>query len=645
MCDLPCEIYGLLICNKWPPESVFLDKYDTNAVIIDNNAEVTCKFFYKNTTSEIIETEFIFPLESTAAVHHLEAIIGEKRLVASCRERVEAESTYNEAVETGHTAFMMQEDFHMGDTFRMKLGNIPAGDKIDLTFKYVLPLYLREVDTSLDRFKGLKEPFVSVFSMPSKIGARYGSDVPESKLAAKMKFTAEIYAAGGIFSVTSAHEKFTVDFLDPAKTHAKVSMQNDVDLVNDFELELALQNPHTLSSPCEIGNSSIGGFLGMHCVTASFLPNIPQSEANDGNKYEIIFVLDRSGSMEGSRIRKSKEALLLFLKSLPRKCRFQIVSFGSEHSSLFPQPVDYTEENLKQAMDHQAQLEADLGGTELYPALKSVYDTPLTGEGWYRQIVVLTDGEIGEQDLVIGLVTKNQSNARLFAIGLGNEVSTSLISGVARAGRGTATFIRDDDNLRVGTMSVLRAILQPMLRNVSLEWNVDVNGKKSEVLMVPSQLPPLFAHHFMTAYGLIAPSKDSSNPKVEGTLTLRYTFNDKVQTQTSIIRSLPVEREDLGLHRLAAKAQLLELVDKRSSLSEEESKQAEDIRQQIIDISVNTNVISRFTTFVGVDPDKIGKLLSSLNNNCLLLLQFAHNFRLFFVCSVLPKWNATRLSS
>ncbi len=44
---------------------------------------------------------------------------------------------------------------------------------------------------------------------------------------------------------------------------------------------------------------------------------------------------------------------------------------------------------------------------------------------------------------VIGLVSKMQATARLFTIGLGDDVSTSLLWGVARAGRGTATFIRD----------------------------------------------------------------------------------------------------------------------------------------------------------------------------------------------------------
>lgn len=82
-------MHGLVICGKWPQVPVPLGKFDAHAVIINNNAEVSCEFIYKNSTSDIIETEFSFPLESTAAVYYLEAIIGSKRLVANCRERIE----------------------------------------------------------------------------------------------------------------------------------------------------------------------------------------------------------------------------------------------------------------------------------------------------------------------------------------------------------------------------------------------------------------------------------------------------------------------------------------------------------------------------------------------------------------------------
>ena len=43
-----------------------------------------------------------------------------------------------------------------------------------------------------------------------------------SKLAAKMSFAANVYADGGILSVTSAAQKFNVEFLDEAKKQAKV---------------------------------------------------------------------------------------------------------------------------------------------------------------------------------------------------------------------------------------------------------------------------------------------------------------------------------------------------------------------------------------------------------------------------------------
>ena len=48
----------------------------------------------------------------------------------------------------------------------------------------------------------------------------------------------------------------------------------------------------------------------------------------------FIFILDRSGSMGGHGIRTAKEALKLFVRSLPTGCTFSIISFGTEHSFL-----------------------------------------------------------------------------------------------------------------------------------------------------------------------------------------------------------------------------------------------------------------------------------------------------------------------
>jgi hypothetical protein len=58
-------------------------------------------------------------------------------------------------------------------------------------------------------------------------------------------------------------------------------------------------------------------------------------------KGEYIFFLDRSGSMGGERISKAKEALIIFLKSLPISSYFNIVSFGSQSELLFSQSQKY----------------------------------------------------------------------------------------------------------------------------------------------------------------------------------------------------------------------------------------------------------------------------------------------------------------
>lgn len=51
--------------------------------------------------------------------------------------------------------------------------------------------------------------------------------------------------------------------------------------------------------------------------------------------YEYIFLVDRSGSIEGDSIRLAVEAIKLFLHRLPIGSKFNIVSFGSDFCSVF----------------------------------------------------------------------------------------------------------------------------------------------------------------------------------------------------------------------------------------------------------------------------------------------------------------------
>mmetsp|Transcript_45379 Transcript_45379/g.33169 ORF Transcript_45379/g.33169 Transcript_45379/m.33169 type:complete len:120 (+) Transcript_45379:377-736(+) len=94
-----------------------------------------------------------------------------------------------------------------------------------------------------------------------------------------------------------------------------------------------------------------------------------QAQISDGKQPFFIFIVDRSGSMEGERIRMAVKALLLFLQSLPFGCNFEIVSFGSKFDSLSPSGFEYTEQNLQHAKSKVSKFTADYGGTEIWQPL------------------------------------------------------------------------------------------------------------------------------------------------------------------------------------------------------------------------------------------------------------------------------------
>lgn len=116
--------------------------------------------------------------------------------------------------------------------------------------------------------------------------------------------------------------------------------------------------------------------------------------------------------MTGQNIQDSVRTLRLFLQSLPTSVTFNIISFGSDFTSLFQSPQSLTEESLRvhcyinrcslQESHHLSMQEArslldimkaDMGGTELLGPLKHIFSSS-PKQGFSRNIFVLTDGEV-----------------------------------------------------------------------------------------------------------------------------------------------------------------------------------------------------------------------------------------------------------
>lgn len=107
--------------------------------------------------------------------------------------------------------------------------------------------------------------------------------------------------------------------------------------------------------------------------------------------------MDRSASMQGSRIESVKNALHIMLPSLPyRQTTFNIISFGTNCNALWERSHVYNNGTLHQARNHVDTFSANYGCTELAKALDFTYATKAGVPGTAKpatEVFVLTDGQ------------------------------------------------------------------------------------------------------------------------------------------------------------------------------------------------------------------------------------------------------------
>ena len=86
--------------------------------------------------------------------------------------------------------------------------------------------------------------------------------------------------------------------------------------------------------------------MGLTFVPRFKLPDVPSG-------MEYIFLVDRSGSMQGGNIKLVQEALVVLLRGLPTKgTTFNIFSFGTNTTKFWDSSQAYTQSNLDAATNH-----------------------------------------------------------------------------------------------------------------------------------------------------------------------------------------------------------------------------------------------------------------------------------------------------
>jgi hypothetical protein len=540
-------------------------------------AKVTVAQRYINRETQPIEAVYVFPLDEGAAVCGFEAIIDGTLVVGEVKEREEAFRKYDDAMEAGDGAYLLDEE--RPDVFQASVGNLPPGKEVLLKITYVTEL---DVDGGGVRFVvpttvspryaphvdrvGVGRPDADVLNPAAAWTVPYGLDL-----------TVRIAMPGGPTRVESPSHPISVVTEDSAVVVSLGQQQAALD--RDFVLNVSAASLDAPRAWLERGDD------GRQAVAVAFVPRFDAA----ASPAEVIFLIDRSGSMEGSSIEEVHNALIVCLRSMMAGCRFNIVGFGSTYESLFPESRHYDEASLNEASAHAASLMADMGGTEILPALRHVLEQ--NRSELPRQVVVLTDGQVTNTDAVLELVRSHSSHTRVFSFGIGAGSSRHLVQGMAREGRGSAEFIAPGERIEPKVVRLFNRLLTPALTDVRVDWD------GLPVVAAPSQVPPVFAGARMVVYGLVESVRPATIRLSATGPSGPVTFDVPLDPASAVPGSI--------VSTLAARARIRELEESPAWLAARGSRQGRsrtsDAVREIIELAVRYTLISRETSFVAVE--------------------------------------------
>jgi Ca-activated chloride channel homolog len=535
---------------------------------------------YVNRESTPVEAVYVFPLDEGAAVCGFEAIVDDTVVVGEVREREEAFRMYDDAMERGDGAFLLDEE--RPDVFQASVGNLPPGKEALLKLTYVTELSVAD--------GGLR------FTVPTTVSPRYapaedhvGVGRPDSQtlnpprdwhVPYGLNLTVRLAMPGAISQIESPSHPVSVTIAGCAAT-VTVS-QRDAALDRDFVLNVQAAGLDTPQAWIERNPDD-----NTHAIAIAFSPSL----GTDQVPAEVIFVVDRSGSMGGSSIEEVRNALQLCLRSMIAGCRFNIVGFGSRYEALFPASREYDDRSLKAASEHVAGMQADLEGTEILPALKFVFEQK-AGSELTKQVVVLTDGQVSNTDAVLALAKQHAPHVRVFTFGIGAGASHHLVRGLARAAGGSAEFIYPGESIGRKVVRQFGRLLSPALTDVRLSWG------NLRATQAPTVLPPVFGAGRLVVYGLDASLTPS--PIVRLTATGPA---GPLQFDVAVDAARAVDGRTVAT--LAARARIRELEESPEWIqtrgSRQHERKATGINREIIDLSIRYGLISRETSFVAIE--------------------------------------------
>uniref|UniRef100_A0A8C0HYF8 Inter-alpha-trypsin inhibitor heavy chain 4 n=1 Tax=Balaenoptera musculus TaxID=9771 RepID=A0A8C0HYF8_BALMU len=430
------------------------------------DSKVSSRFAHTVVTSRVVnkastlqEITFQMELPKKAFITNFSMIIDGVTYPGNIKEKAAAQEQYSAAVARGESAGLVKATGRKTEQFQVSVSVAPAAKvTFELVYEELLVRHLGAYELLL---KVQPQQLVKHLQMDIYIFEPQGISFLETESTFMTNELAEALITSQ--NKTKAHVRFK-----PTLSQQQKSPEQQQDTVLDGNFIVRYDVDRTVSG----GSIQIENGYFVHYFAPEHLATIPKN---------VIFVIDKSGSMRGRKIQQTREALIKILGDLGPRDQFNLISFSGEAAQWKPQLVPASAENVNEAKSYATGIQAQ-GGTNINDAilmavqlLERANREELLPAGSVTLIILLTDGDPTAGETNPSRIQKNVQEAIdgqhiLFCLGFGFDVSYAFLEKLALDNGGLARRIYEDSDSALQLQDFYQEVANPLMTSVAFEY-------------------------------------------------------------------------------------------------------------------------------------------------------------------------------
>ncbi|XP_067288176.1 inter-alpha-trypsin inhibitor heavy chain H3-like [Pseudorasbora parva] len=557
-------------------QNVDIYSFYINSTVTSRYATTVITSRVANTANESQEIQFEVKIPKNAFISKFRMTIEGKTYDGVVKGKEEAQQQYSRAVSRGESAGLIKSVGRTLEDFKTSVA-VAAFSKVtfELTYEELLKRRLGKYELLINA-----QPMqpVADFKMDVHIQEKPGISFLEVKGDLS---TGDLANA---IKTTRADKDAWVTFYPTRDQQTKCKSCGENGLNGELLITYDVERPNPE------GEVMVSNGYFVHYFAPSDVPRIPKN---------VVFIIDRSGSMRGRKMHQTRLALLKILSDLDEDDHFGLIIFDSEVNTWKSELLKATKENLENAKSFVNEIR-DRGATDINAAVLAGVDmiNRHPREGTASILILLTDGDPTSGETNIERIMANVKEAigpkfPLYCLGFGYDVNFDFLTKMSLENSGVARRIYEDSDADLQLQGFYDEVAVPLLTDIQLKYTGGTNLTKTSFnlyfngseIVVSGQITDNSVESFTTE--VIAVSKGNN-----------VTYQETVMTTDP--SDVPPENKDF-MQRLWAYLTVKQLLERQVILKGQEK---EDEKKEALKLSLKYQFVTSLTSMVVTKPQE-----------------------------------------